>query len=74
MTYDIEILLPSLDIIMNILKNGEILSFLWRNSYLFNFEKLGGKEILEKLLGNPNDKVYKKSDIILNTFFENKIN
>ena len=74
MTYDIEILLPSLDIIMNILKNGEILSFLGRNSYLFNFEKLGGKEILEKLLGNPNDKVYKKSDIILNTFFENKIN
>ena len=74
MTYDIEILLPTLDIIMNILKNGEILSFLGRNNYLFNFEKLGGKEILEKLLGNPNDEVYKKSDIILNTFFENKIN
>ena len=74
MTYDIEILLPSLDIIMNILKNGEILSFLGRNSYLLNFEKLGGKEILEKLLGNPNDEVYKKTDIILSTFFENKIN
>ena len=32
-TYDVEILLPSLDIILNILKNGEILSFIGRNNY-----------------------------------------
>ena len=73
-TYDVEILLPSLDIILNILKNGEILSFIGRNNYLYNFENLGGKEILEKLLGNPNDEVYKKTEFIIDTFFANKIN
>jgi hypothetical protein len=44
------------------------------NNFIEDFELLGGKELLEKLLGNPNKEVYLKSENILNKFLNEKDN
>ena len=72
---DNELVLLCLSILENLFIIGNFIKNISNhNNFTENFEFLGGKELLEKLLGNPSKEVYLKSETILDKFFNEKNN
>jgi hypothetical protein len=72
---DSEIILLCLGILENLFKMGMFIKNIsGHNNFIEDFGVLGGKELLEKLLGNPHKEVYLKSENIINKFFNENDN
>ena len=70
---DNELILLCLKILENLFVMGNFIKNISNhNNFTENFEFIGGKELLEKLLGNPNKEIYLKSENILEKFFNEK--
>jgi hypothetical protein len=70
---DNELILLCLNILENLFVMGNFIKNISNhNNFTENFEFIGGKELLEKLLGNPNKEIYLKSENILEKFFNEK--
>ena len=70
---DNDLILLCLNILENLFVMGNFIKNISNhNNFTENFEFIGGKELLEKLLGNPNKEIYLKSENILEKFFNEK--